>query len=227
MKILRILFIAALLAAALLIAGRAFGTDIYRFDAKTGEYLSRGIAKTDPLEGTALIPANATTSAVPSAPLTNAVYVFSGGQWAEAEDHRGEVWYWPTSQTPVTVKTLGPIPSGMQTNAPVEPYSAERVAEQISNIADQVLYSEYPQTQMLRYLARAVEITEKIALGTVTSNELAEAEAIRAVNTVSQAVRVRQQELTAAAQANEEPLSQDDLNYIEAELSAVLEGEQE
>lgn len=85
--------------------------EIYNYDGATGEFTSQTMARESPLEPDVyLIPANATTIAVPSAELAEGhVWKFDGTSWAQIEDHRGDVVYRKSDAGRVTVDWLGPV----------------------------------------------------------------------------------------------------------------------
>ena len=103
-------------------------TQVYHYDAQTGEYLGTEAALPDPLEaGRFLLPAQATFT---QPPQTNAgrVAVFDAVTevWTTTEDKRGVVFWLNGEQQ--TQEALGPLPQGASLTAPV-PTTAELWAQ--------------------------------------------------------------------------------------------------
>lgn len=68
--------------------------DVYNFHPETGEYLGTSQADPNPVRpDNWLVPAFA-TRAPPPAAAKGFARVWTGGQWRQAPDHRGEQW-WP------------------------------------------------------------------------------------------------------------------------------------
>jgi hypothetical protein len=77
----------------------------YSYDARTGEYLGAIATTPDPLEPNRFVePAFTALIAPPSAQAGHAL-VWSGGAWAQVEDHRGETWY--LGESPLIVQQIG------------------------------------------------------------------------------------------------------------------------
>ncbi len=83
-------------------------TNIYHFDHATGEAMATTVARRDPLAGTPMIPANATTTPPPEVG-SGKVAVWDGGDWAVRPDHRG-VEYWLADGTHHTIIDIGEAP---------------------------------------------------------------------------------------------------------------------
>ncbi|PXX36291.1 hypothetical protein [Thalassospira sp. 11-3] len=96
---------------------------IYNYNAATGEFISQTDARESPREpGSYLIPANATTIAVPASSLAAGhVWKFDGAGWAQIEDHRGDVFYRKSDAGSVTVNWLGPVGDEYTSLVPASP----------------------------------------------------------------------------------------------------------
>lgn len=86
---------------------------IYNYDRTTGEYLSIGEAKPDPLDaGSWLIPAFSTTIEPPTA-VVHEVAVFTGSFWEIMQDYRtADAWLIETAEA-VVITEIGPVPEGV------------------------------------------------------------------------------------------------------------------
>jgi|GEM_PF-1511320 len=83
---------------------------VYKYSAKTGEFLGATMADPSPLEpGKFLVPANATEQEPPKAGVQE-VAVFEAGIWALKPDFRGQEFYHKTNGSLVVLTAIGPIP---------------------------------------------------------------------------------------------------------------------
>lgn len=91
---------------------------IYNFDSETGEFLSAGVADTDPLDKAGwLIPAYA-TSVKPPAEQENEVAIFDGDSWYIEPDFRGKTVYRTTTKEAVVMEEIGSISRGLTIHQP-------------------------------------------------------------------------------------------------------------
>lgn len=103
---------------------------IYHYQLVTGEYTHTTEAMLDPLDGNALIPANATTTSPPDTGADE-VAVWNGESWSAEEDHRGQTVYRGWEVVGV-VDHIGPILDGhslVQADKPQSVLDAERIQE--------------------------------------------------------------------------------------------------
>ena len=103
-------------------------TQVYHYDAQTGEYLGTDAALPDPMEaGKFLLPAQATFTA-PPAVSAGRVAVFDAAKevWATLADKRGTVFWLNGAQQ--TQEAPGPLPQGASLTAP-QPTTAELWAQ--------------------------------------------------------------------------------------------------
>lgn len=92
---------------------------IYNYDADTGELLFDETARRDPVEGKALVPANATTKKPPTA-AEGMVPVWNGESWSIKTDLRGTE-YWLADQTSGIIALIGDeLPEGAILTAPTD-----------------------------------------------------------------------------------------------------------
>jgi hypothetical protein len=92
--------------------------NIFHYNRETGEYVSMGEARPDPMvPGEFLIPAHATTIAPPE-PIDGMARVFTGSEWTQVEDHRGTPIYSKTDGHLNSMVALGPIPADYTLEAP-------------------------------------------------------------------------------------------------------------
>lgn len=105
---------------------------IYHYDSITKEYLGTSIADNDPLvEGSWLIPANATTVPAQEQP-TGFAMVWDTGTWRRVEDHRGMPGY--IGETPVVITELGTLPEGWSSDKPKAVVTREVALKEINKI---------------------------------------------------------------------------------------------
>jgi len=92
----------------------------YNYSGITGEFLSRGVAREDPLEKNHfLIPANATTIPVPSLVINEAV-IFTNGEWIKVSDFRNETYYLKSDGSKVIFELGGSPDDTMQKTFPAD-----------------------------------------------------------------------------------------------------------
>ncbi len=85
---------------------------IYHYGPLTGEYITEGDARPNPLEsGEYLIPAHATIIEPPTV-IEGMTRVFNGSEWLQVEDHRGKIIYSTVDAHQNCMIALGPIAEG-------------------------------------------------------------------------------------------------------------------
>ncbi|MCA0905131.1 hypothetical protein LCM27_01825 [Ruegeria marisrubri] len=108
-------------------------TKIYHYDGQTGEFLSEGTARRDPVDGTPLVPGHATLIK-PIDHQPGKARVFKNGSWELIDDHRGKP-YWTTDGTEHTMQVPGPLPADALTQKPVLPVYADLTAARAAMVA--------------------------------------------------------------------------------------------
>lgn len=81
----------------------------YNFSNETNEYLSNGVAKLDPIDKLAMIPANATTIKPPSVGV-NEIAVFENNSWVIKKDYRGSKGFLSDTREDLEIKNIGDLP---------------------------------------------------------------------------------------------------------------------
>lgn len=84
-------------------------TQIYHYDAKTGEYLGEAEAMVCPKTGVDLLPAHATVEAPSVRAGKGEALVFQGQSWHVITDYRGFVFYTPDGEAREILE-LGQVP---------------------------------------------------------------------------------------------------------------------
>lgn len=92
--------------------------NVHNYKALTGEYISTSVARIDPLEGTPLVPANATLIALP-VDSRGLVLCFIGGVWELLEDNRGIAYHRATRRAEA-VSQLGDLSAELTSLVPPE-----------------------------------------------------------------------------------------------------------
>lgn len=113
---------------------------IYHYNPITGEYITEGVARPNPLEsGEYLIPAHATIVEPPTV-IEGMARIYNGSEWLQIEDHRGKPIYSTVDSHLNSMVALGPIPPGYTLLAPC-PYpkweNGEWVMDQEAQAADE------------------------------------------------------------------------------------------
>lgn len=106
---------------------------LYNYDSKTGEFLSQTTARPDPIDGTPLVPGNATLIAPPAA-KTGKARVFQNGAWSQVDDHRGTA-YWLADGTELVVEDLGPKPANALSAKPALPVYSDLEAARAAMVS--------------------------------------------------------------------------------------------
>ncbi|MFS4437846.1 hypothetical protein ACMA5I_06510 [Paracoccaceae bacterium GXU_MW_L88] len=92
-------------------------TQIFHYTTSTGEYCGTTVARRDPLDGNALVPAGATTIAPPEGRHRESA-VWNGVAWEIVPDFRGYV-YWTEDGTKHEIQSLDEVPpQGALSEAP-------------------------------------------------------------------------------------------------------------
>jgi len=96
---------------------------IYHFNHETGEYVGSSEARLDPVAGTPVMPAFATSAAPPEPVVGKAIVIdHDSGQWVLKDDLRGqEHWNETTREYLGPVQDIGPLPVGSSLVEPVIP----------------------------------------------------------------------------------------------------------
>lgn len=96
-------------------------THIHNYHPETGEFVHTSNARQNPLEpDKVLVPQHATTLK-PPAIKEGFARVFTGTQWKEVPDHRGETWF-DLERNPVVIKQLGsPVEKDLMAELPPVP----------------------------------------------------------------------------------------------------------
>ncbi|WP_052265144.1 hypothetical protein [Ruegeria sp. ANG-R] len=89
---------------------------LYHYHSTTNELLGKTEARMDPVDGTPMVPGNATLIAPPNKESGKA-RVYKDGAWVQIEDRRGET-YWLADKSEHKVEVLGPLPVDALTEKP-------------------------------------------------------------------------------------------------------------
>lgn len=118
--------------------------EIWNYDSSTKELVGSSQARVDPMSPEQyLLPAFATTIRPPEKD-EGCTIIFSGGQWIQVEDHRGETW-WETYDRSVIIQKIGnPFDIGLNRDRPPAPIpTAEQLCENVDFYRDQRLSAGY------------------------------------------------------------------------------------
>lgn len=144
-------------------------TQVYSFDAQTGEYKSKQDALFNPLDNEPLLPAHATF--LPP-PFLDALFtdkaVFEDGKWQTKEDHRGAAYIKETGEL-VHVSKLGKLDSSL---TPLPPQPNSKWNKQTNSWIKKNLTLVQTKKQKVKELN--IETKKKILAGFV-ANTLGEA----------------------------------------------------
>ena len=92
---------------------------LYNCNPKNGALLQSSVARIDPLDGTPMVPRNATLVEPPNV-QANEIAVWDGKSWSVDPDHRGTE-YWLADGTHQTITEIGVVPPESALNAAPPP----------------------------------------------------------------------------------------------------------
>jgi len=104
---------------------------IYHFNHETGEYVGSSEARLDPVAGTPVMPAFATSAAPPEPVVGKAIVIdHDSGQWVLKDDLRGQDhWDATTREYLGPVQDIGPLPAGFSLTEPALPFEEVKAAK--------------------------------------------------------------------------------------------------
>jgi hypothetical protein len=178
---------------------------IYNYQPTTKEYLGESIADKDPLDDTNwLIPANAVT-VMPPVSGTNevAVYDKAVSEWRLLPDYRN-IPVWDAEGNSEVVISIGDLPEGFSFTK-VVPLEILLIGN--DREAYRVIVAKYPEWKQRNALARATELNEKMITSSLTVEEIAEMDIIKAMWGWVKTVRTRSDEIATELRAATDPMT--------------------